>query len=177
MNADLDSGAYVAPAAGKITLEEYAKPWRSGRTNDPATLQQLDSRLRRWVYGTPTGALELIFATEDGKAIDRDDFNIDHWHAARRATGVAETRENGMHVLRHTAASAWLTEGVDIKAVSDWLGHSNPAFTLKTYIHFMPAAADRGREAMDAFFDAADRPGEDVITGQSAPDVPGERSG
>jgi integrase len=57
-----------------------------------------------------------------------------------------------MHVLRHTAASAWLAAGVDIRTVAEYLGHSDPGFTLKTYAHLMPGASDRARRAMDAFF-------------------------
>jgi site-specific recombinase XerD len=37
----------------------------------------------------------------------------------RLAAGVPDVRENGMHVLRHTAASAWLAEGVDINTVAE----------------------------------------------------------
>jgi integrase len=59
-----------------------------------------------------------------------------------------------MHVLRHTAASAWLAGGVDVRTLADWLGHEDPGFTLRTYTHLMPNAADRGRKAMDAFLGA-----------------------
>jgi integrase len=72
-----------------------------------------------------------------------------------------------MHVLRHTAASAWLAEGVDINTVAEYLGHEDPGFTLRTYTHLMPSAADRARKAMDAFF-------EGKITEQSAQNVPSD---
>jgi integrase len=57
-----------------------------------------------------------------------------------------------MHVLRHTAASAWLAAGVDIRTVAEYLGHSDPGFTLRVYAHLMPDASDRARTAMDQFF-------------------------
>jgi site-specific recombinase XerC len=38
---------------------------------------------------------------------------------------------NGMHALRHFYASALLDAGESIKAVSEWLGHENVAFTLR----------------------------------------------
>ena len=56
-----------------------------------------------------------------------------------------------MHVLRHTAASAWLAGGVDIRTLAEWLGHADPGFTLRTYTHLMPNALQRGRKAMDDF--------------------------
>jgi integrase len=44
------------------------------------------------------------------------------WAKAREAAGAPATKENGIHVLRHTAASAWLAGGVDIRTLADWLG-------------------------------------------------------
>lgn len=70
-----------------------------------------------------------------------------------------------MHVLRHTFASACLSAGVDIRTLADWLGHADPAFTLRVYGHLMPAASDRGRKAIDAFFQNSE---------QSALNVPSE---
>jgi integrase len=73
-----------------------------------------------------------------------------------------------MHVLRHTAASAWLAGGVDIRTLADWLGHADPGFTLRTYTHLMPNASERGRKAMDDFLARADH----VTTRPSALNVP-----
>jgi hypothetical protein len=54
-----------------------------------------------------------------------------------------------MHVLRHTAASARLTAGVDIAAVAAWLGDTVKT-VLETYAHMMPGADERGRRAMSS---------------------------
>jgi integrase len=107
-------------------------------------------------WRVPTGVpvtAELLFTTEAGGALNRH-FNEMCWRPARRAAGVPDTRENGMHVLRHTAASAWLVAGVDIRTVAEYLGHADPGFTLRTYSHLMPDAADRARKAMNTFFAA-----------------------
>jgi integrase len=56
-----------------------------------------------------------------------------------------------MHVLRHTAASAWLSSGADIVAVAAWLGDTVET-VYKTYAYLMPDADDRGRKAIDQFF-------------------------
>jgi integrase len=45
--------------------------------------------------------------------------------------------------LRHTAATSWLRDGVDIKTVSTWLGHSDTSVTLRVYIHWMGTSSDR----------------------------------
>jgi integrase len=36
-----------------------------------------------------------------------------------------------------------------IKAVSEYLGHSDAAFTLRTYTHLMPSSGERTRRAID----------------------------
>ncbi|GAA0357561.1 hypothetical protein GCM10009530_03500 [Microbispora corallina] len=65
-------------------------------------------------------------------------------------------------VRKPVAAASWspraarpparCTSGVDIVIVAEYLGHSDPAFTLRTYTHLMPSAIVRARRAMDAFF-------------------------
>lgn len=47
-------------------------------------------------------------------------------------------RSDGFHVTRHTFASIVLQEGETITQLAAWLGHTDPAFTLRTYTHFMP---------------------------------------
>jgi integrase len=68
-------------------------------------------------------------------------------------------RENGFHALRHYFASVLLFDGVDIRALAAYLGHSDPGFTLRVYTHLMPDAADRMRAAVDRVLSgAADGP-------------------
>ncbi|NBE83068.1 tyrosine-type recombinase/integrase [Micromonospora sp. NEAU-HG-1] len=57
-----------------------------------------------------------------------------------------------MHVLRHTYASVLLDAGENIKALSLYLGHSDPGFTLRVYTHLLPTSEDRTRRAIDAAF-------------------------
>jgi len=66
-----------------------------------------------------------------------------------RAAGVDPSRINGMHALRHYYASALLEAGVSIRAVSEYLGHADPGFTLRVYAHLMPTSDERARQAMD----------------------------
>ena len=106
------------------------------------------------VPGAAPHTAVLLFSA--GGALDRNDFNR-IWRTARAAADIAGTRSNGMHVLRHTAASAWLAAGVDIRTVAEYLGHSDAGFTSRTYTHLMPDAADRARKAMDTFFAAPDK--------------------
>lgn len=43
----------------------------------------------------------------------------------------------GAHTLRHTCASLLIRKGVDIKIISEMLGHSSVSFTYNTYVHLI----------------------------------------
>jgi integrase len=94
----------------------------------------------------------LVFTSVQGRAIERNHWNIYQWHLALKAAGVPVARENGFHALRHHYASSLLHSGVDIKALAEALGHHDPGFTLRVYAHLMPAAADRIRQAVDGVY-------------------------
>ncbi|MED3613984.1 tyrosine-type recombinase/integrase [Bacillus wiedmannii] len=42
------------------------------------------------------------------------------------------------HDLRHTHATLLLAKGVNVKLISERLGHSNIKITLDTYSHILP---------------------------------------
>jgi integrase len=62
---------------------------------------------------------------------------------------VEPIRENGTHALRHFYASTLLDAGESIKALSEYLGHADPGFTLRTYTHLMPTSDERTKSAVD----------------------------
>jgi hypothetical protein len=90
-----------------------------------------------------------------GQAVNRNTFNSYGWKPALTAAGFPATRSNGCHVLRHTFASVLLHDGVDVRALTEYLGHHDPKFTLRTYTHLMPAAHDRMRDRMRDAIDQA----------------------
>lgn len=69
-----------------------------------------------------------------------------------------ESREDGMHALRHFYASVLLDSGESIKALSAYLGHADAGFTLRTYTHLMPSSETRTRNAVDEMYRTARRP-------------------
>jgi integrase len=87
--------------------------------------------------------------TETGEALFRTRFNGRVWKPAIRAAAIEDNRRNGMHVLRHTYASVLLDAGESIKALSLYLGHADPGFTLRVYTHLLPSSEDRTRRAID----------------------------
>ncbi|MCF2538961.1 site-specific integrase [Streptomyces sp. FB2] len=100
----------------------------------------------------PTLSVPLICRTSADKAIGRNTFNAGYWRPALLAAGVEPGPGNGMHALRHFYASVLLDAGESIKALSEYLGHADPAFTLRTYTHLMPSSDSRTRFAVDALF-------------------------
>ncbi len=82
-------------------------------------------------------------------------FNRVAWRPALDTVGVPRGRENGMHALRHFYASVLLDAGENIKALSEYLGHHDPGFTLRTYTHLMPSSEKRTREAVNGAFEVA----------------------
>jgi len=65
------------------------------------------------------------------------------------------------HDLRHSAATILLARGVNIKVVSELLGHSDIVITLRTYGHLLPAMQDDAVDSWRDGFNEGDKPGED----------------
>lgn len=101
--------------------------------------------------GKPT-TVSLILSSRERGALNRNYFNTYIWRPAIERAGVPDQRENGCHALRHFYASTALHEGETIKAVSEYLGHADPGFTLRTYTHLMEGSAARTKKAIDTVF-------------------------
>jgi len=104
--------------------------------------------------------------TREGTVVGRNYFNGQIWKPALRKAGVPVTRKNGTHALRHFYASALLDGGESIRAVSEYLGHADPGFTLRVYTHLMPSSAERTRKAIDALFTPPSEPSGDATSMQ-----------
>jgi integrase len=55
------------------------------------------------------------------------------------------------HTLRHTFATRCIEAGVDVKTLSEILGHSNPTITIKKYVHSSMDMKRRGLDRLDNF--------------------------
>jgi integrase len=63
-----------------------------------------------------------------------------------KTTGLPHVR---FHDLRHSGATLLLENGADLKAVSEELGHYDPGFTARTYVHVTSKMQDHLSEIMD----------------------------
>ena len=89
----------------------------------------------------PTGD-DLVFVKADGTSMHPDVFS----QLFDRTVAKIDVPDISLHDLRHTHATLLLKAGVNVKVVSERLGHSNVAFTMNVYQHVLPgmqaAAAD-----------------------------------
>jgi integrase len=111
-------------------------------------------------YGLPRGELEHLHLIRR-----RDAGEQGLSHVIDLVSGVAaadlipdagedgkyeSARQHGMHALRHFYASVLLDAGESIKAVSQYLGHTDLALTSRVYPHLMPSSQERTRRTIDA---------------------------
>lgn len=88
---------------------------------------------------------DLVFTTEDGSPVNPDYFSK-HFKTLASEAGLENWH---LHELRHSAASLLLAAGVQLKTVSDHLGHSNIATTADIYSHVLKEQRSRVAEAMN----------------------------
>ncbi len=155
---------YVRRQLRRVENQTVFAPPKGGREREVPLPDLVSVALAEHIrrYGTaevvlpwrePGGELvsgELLFTNRNRGALTRTYFTHNAWKPALKAAGLERNRENGMHALRHHYASVLLESGVSIRAVSEYLGHHDPGFTLRTYAHLMPESEDRARDAIDS---------------------------
>lgn len=78
----------------------------------------------------------LIFTAERGGRICASNLMSRVLKPAARAAGIGDWP--GFHTFRHTAASRLFVAGWNAVQVQKFLGHSDPGFTLRCYVHLLP---------------------------------------
>ncbi|MFI2083280.1 tyrosine-type recombinase/integrase [Streptomyces rubiginosohelvolus] len=66
-----------------------------------------------------------------------------------------KSRDKMMHALRHLYASMMINGGVDVYTLADRLGHADPAFTLRKYVHRVVGAGSKIRIAVRSAYTRA----------------------
>ncbi|WP_432020116.1 tyrosine-type recombinase/integrase [Streptomyces sp. 1222.5] len=169
---DFDSGTLHVVQQLKLSLSKavFAPP-KGGKLRDVPLPDPVAEALKEHIKRFPPVVIKLpwmrangqpvtrrlIFSGPNGGHIWRTSLNEDHWKPALAKAGVIPeaksrehvgAREHGMHALRHFYASVLLDAGESIKALAEYLGHSDPGLTLKVYAHLMPSSRDRARKAL-----------------------------
>jgi integrase len=83
---------------------------------------------------------------------------FDEGTAVRRADKAWEAdglQRIKLHECRHTAASYLIAAGVNLKALSTYLGHANVTLTLNLNGHLLPGNEDEAADLLDAYLERA----------------------
>ena len=141
----------ISRTLGRIDGELKFGPTKSGRSRDVPISAAVVTMLRshraaqaaeRLAAGDRWDDHGLIFATEHGTPVEPRNILRSIEIAAKRAKwvdseGVEHVGLNDtvVHTLRHSAATAWLENGLHLKAVSTLLGHHSISVTADIYGH------------------------------------------
>ncbi len=163
----------VMPSSVHVIGDRWQVRWRpaddgSQRKRNIARKTGKNPAIHADVFDVRNRSTRRLILTRRGELAMHRDRPDEEWRRALVKAGIVEAcrpddkrwpPRHRMHVLRHTAASAWLSAGKSPAAVAAWLGDAVET-ALAIYAHLMPGDEGSGRKAMDAFFNV------------SAPDVP-----
>jgi len=105
-------------------------------------LQQAEALLK---HGVRQGVETLVCARETGEPLSPRDVTKGFERLVKRLR--LDVR---FHDLRHTHVSQLLALGINLKVVTERIGHASPAFTLKTYAHLVPGLQGEAATRIDA---------------------------
>lgn len=89
----------------------------------------------------------LVFG--EGPSLPFDDEGV---HDRARMVWTKEKLPSvGLHAARHTCASVMIAAGVNVKALSEFLGHSSITITLDRYGHLLPGSIAESAALLDTF--------------------------
>lgn len=137
-------------AARELGSPKNSKP----RTFKPAPavidcLRSVERKQKEWRLKAGSmwcNGLGLVFTNEAGQEIPHA--TVEHRFA--RVLEEAGIEAHRFHDLRHTFTVESLRAGVDVKTVSEMLGHSSVSFTLDVYGHVTTAMQDEAAARLQA---------------------------
>lgn len=135
---DLATGVIRVERGWDEVVGEIAPKSRQGRRKVPIPAVLRD-RLDEFLLDAP--ARGRIFVNV------RESYDQGRAAALEREGGRAPT----LHECRHGYASLMIAAGVNVKALSTFMGHANIRITLDQYGHLLPGAEDEAAGLLDAF--------------------------
>jgi integrase len=103
-------------------------------------------RERAWAGAKWRNDWNLVFTTKNGTPLDERGV-LRRFQKLLAVAGLPKMR---IHDLRHSAVAILIAQGVNIKAISELLGHSSVAFTLQVYGHLLEETKRETADKMDA---------------------------
>ncbi len=134
---------------------------------------------RLWALGADQPATARVFTMDHGQPLQYSNLRRRVLLPATEAAGLGEYTEVAkggatvlewrtwvtFHTFRHTCASLLFAAGRDVAQVAAWLGHADPSFCLRTYVHTLDSGVGDSGVGDAAFLDAA------VVVGSDDPDA------
>jgi integrase len=112
----------------------------SGRRDIPLS-RGMASQLLAHRRDTYRGDEAPVFARHGGRELYPQNVSRQVLDSAAESVGLGWV---SYHSFRHTCASLLFDAGRNVKQVAEWLGHADPGFTLRTYIHLLDAGLGEG---------------------------------
>lgn len=94
----------------------------------------------------------LVFTSEIGTNIEPRRM-LDVFHRLLKEAGL---QRRGIHALRHTFATRAIENGVDVKTLSELLGHEDVTTTLNLYVHSSEQAKQESMQKLNYLFNEND---------------------
>jgi integrase len=94
---------------------------------------------------------DLVFCTQMGTPVHPSNLRN---RVFNKLIEVAEVPKIRFHDLRHTHATLLLSKGVNVKVISERLGHSNIKITLDTYSHVLPTMQKDAIDKLDSMINS-----------------------
>ncbi|PEU05840.1 tyrosine-type recombinase/integrase [Bacillus sp. AFS019443] len=110
----------------------------------------------RIMYGDDYIDLDLVLPTIHGRPVEPRTFR----RAFYSLTSHLKLPHIRIHDLRHTHATLLIQQNVNVKLISDRLGHSNVGTTLNTYSHVLPDMQKSVSDKLDEIITKSDRYGD-----------------
>jgi integrase len=114
----------------------------------PSLLRQ---RLREHLMRTGRRDDELLFGSTPDSPFSPSRVTA----RADKAWKTAELERITLHEGRHCYASYMIAAGVNVKALSTFMGHAKIAITLDLYGHLLPGSEDEAAGLLDTYLEAA----------------------
>ncbi|MCU4814000.1 site-specific integrase [Bacillus cereus] len=97
--------------------------------------------------------LDLVLPSKYGKPLDSRSIRRSFYNVTEKL-GLPRIR---FHDLRHTHATLLIQQNVNVKLISERLGHADIGTTLNTYSHVLPDMQRSVAEKLDEVFEKCDR--------------------
>lgn len=131
----------------------FVEPKSKKSRRQIAMPSRLVIELKKLKLRSVKGDLDLVFCTEEGKALDPDNLVKRRFLPTLRRAGVPRIR---FHDLRHTHAALLIAQGESVRFIQEQLGHASAQTTLDRYGHLFPDQRGQAAERLErSLFGAA----------------------